>query len=54
MKERGFNKIINENTLYDYLLQIDRDAEEMFSAKDGYSRLKGPYKHCKQNIFIIE
>lgn len=26
-----FNKMIREHTLYDYLLQIDRDAEEMFS-----------------------
>ena len=26
-----FNKMIREHTLYDYLLHIDRDAEEMFS-----------------------
>ena len=26
-----FNKMISEHTLYNYLLQIDRDAEEMFS-----------------------
>ena len=26
-----FNKMIREHTLYNYLLQIDRDAEEMFS-----------------------
>ena len=26
-----FNKMIREHTLYDYLLQIDRYAEEMFS-----------------------
>ena len=26
-----FKKMIREHTLYDYLLQIDRDAEEMFS-----------------------
>ena len=25
-----FNKMIREHTLYDYLLHIDRDAEEMF------------------------
>ena len=25
------NKMLGEHTLYDYLLQIDRDAEEMFS-----------------------
>ena len=26
-----YNKMLGEHTLYDYLLQIDRDAEEMFS-----------------------
>ena len=26
-----FNKMIREHTLYNYLLQIDRDAEEMFA-----------------------
>ena len=26
-----YSKMFNEHTLYDYLLQIDRDAEEMFS-----------------------
>ena len=25
------NKMLNEHTLYDYLLQLDRDAEETFS-----------------------
>ncbi|MBQ3058289.1 MAG: TnpV protein [Clostridia bacterium] len=26
-----YNKMLNEDKLYDYLLQLDRDAEEMFS-----------------------
>ena len=26
-----YNKMLNEHTLYDYLLQINRDAEETFS-----------------------
>ncbi len=26
-----YNKMLNEGKLYDYLLQLDRDAEEMFS-----------------------
>ena len=26
-----YNKMLNEHTLYDYLLQLDRDAEETFS-----------------------
>ena len=26
-----YNKMLNEHTLYDYLLQFDRDAEEMFN-----------------------
>ena len=26
-----YNKMLNEHTLYDYLLQLDRDAEETFN-----------------------
>lgn len=26
-----YNKLLNEHTLYDYLLQLDRDAEDMFN-----------------------
>ena len=26
-----YNKMLNEHTLYDYLLQLNRDAEETFS-----------------------
>ena len=26
-----YNKMLNERTLYDYLLQLNRDAEETFS-----------------------
>ena len=26
-----YNKILNDHTLYDYLLQLDRDAEDMFN-----------------------
>ena len=26
-----YNKMLNDHTLYDYLLQLDRDAEDMFN-----------------------
>ena len=26
-----YNRMLNEHTLYDYLLQLDRDAEDMFN-----------------------
>ena len=26
-----YNKMLNEHTLYDYLLQLNRDAEDMFN-----------------------
>ena len=29
-----YNKMLNERTLYDYLLQLNRDAEETFSELD--------------------
>ena len=36
-----YNKMLNERTLYDYLLQLNRDAEEMFN------RLVGQMAECE-------
>ena len=48
-----YNKMLNEHTLYDYLLQLNRDAEDMFNRlvkqiaeKEGVSeKLKADNQH---------
>lgn len=43
-----YHKMLNEHTLYNYLLQLDRDAEEMFNRLVGrMSELEGVTEQLK-------
>lgn len=49
-----YNKMVSEHTLYDYLLQLDRDAEETFSKLvERMSKSEGATEQLKANNQIL-
>lgn len=49
-----YNKMVSEHTLYDYLLQLDRDAEETFSKLvERMAKSEGVTEQLKANNQIL-